>query len=472
IQDITATKQIEEEYERFFALSLDLLCIASFDGYFKRLSSAWERTLGFSQQELCAAPFLSFVHPDDEAATRIVWQKLADGQAIQGFENRFRCKDGGYRWLSWSATVLPHQQRLYAIARDITTQKTMLARLSYETHYDTLTGLPNRTFILEQLLQMAVPTAGSGFRLCAVLFVDLDSFKMINNGMGHVIGDQVLIAVSRRLKASLPPNSILTRFGADEFVILLPVLDTHMEALAVAERVHQCLQQPVLLEGWEIFLSASIGVAFNAPDMQHPNELLRNADTALHRAKMQGKRCTEIFDLLMHQQVTAQLQIANELQYILSRQELVLHYQPIVNLATGQIAGFEALVRWQHPRRGLLHPDAFLDVADEMGLVVALDYWVLRTACRQVRQWQQQLAAHSRLAINVNLSAKACNIRHFWPSLMQSWKRQVSIVAVCTSNSQKGHCSHPANGYSRCLRHSTLGRCMYTWTTLARAIRR
>lgn len=279
-------------------------------------------------------------------------------------------------------------------------------RLSQQMHnalHDALTGLPSRALFMNRLEHTVEYGKRHGNYLFAVLFLDLDRFKVVNDSLGHTIGDQLLSAVAGRLATCLRSTDTLARFGGDEFTILLEDLNDISDVLRVADRLQAELKLPFTLGEQEVFTTASIGIALNATDYDRPEDLLRNADIAMYRAKQQGSVRYEIFNTDMHIQVVTRLQLETELRRAVENQEFRIYYQAIVALDTGLLTGFEALVRWQHPERGLVLPTDFLPVAIEIGLSIPIDQWVLAQACRQTQQWQEQFPAHPPLKISVNL---------------------------------------------------------------------
>ena len=287
--------------------------------------------------------------------------------------------------------------------------------LKYNAFHDALTGLANRSLFMEHL-ERAVEHGkrDRNFRF-AVLFVDLDRFKLINDSLGHLIGDQLLIAIAGKLQACLRPTDIIARFGGDEFTILLENLSDISDTIRVAERIQTELSLPFDLSGQEVFITASIGIALNATGYNHPQDLVRDADIAMYRAKMGGKARYEIFNTSMHDRAVVRLQLETDLRRAIERQEFLIHYQPLVSLETGRIIGFESLLRWQHPERGLLFPPEFIVVAEEIGLMVAIDQWVMRQACHQIQQWQEQIKRYPPLSISMNI----CNQHFTQPNLVE-----------------------------------------------------
>lgn len=279
------------------------------------------------------------------------------------------------------------------------------AKLRHHVFHDALTGLPNRALFMERLKSAILRAQWYKDYLFAVLFIDLDRFKVVNDSLGHMVGDQLLIATAHRLRACLRPEDMVARLGGDEFVILLKNIKSISDATDVADRLQAKLALPFNLSGQEVFTSISAGIALSTTGYHQPEDLLRDADTAMYRAKVLGKARYEIFDTDMHDSVVRLLQLENDLRRAIEHHEFQIYYQPIVLVETGKITGFEALVRWQHPTRGLLSPVDFISMAEETGAIVAIGYWVLSEACRQLHTWQLEFSAKS-LTISVNLSSK------------------------------------------------------------------
>jgi diguanylate cyclase (GGDEF)-like protein len=270
--------------------------------------------------------------------------------------------------------------------------------------HDALTGLPNRALLADHLKLAIERARRREDHLFAVLFLDLDRFKNINDSLGHTIGDQLLIAIARRVEGCLRPMDTVARLGGDEFAILLDGLEDFSHAIHVAERVQDELMQPFNLKGHEVYTTASIGIALSTTGYDHPENILRDADIAMYRAKDNGKARYELFDTVMHTRAVALLKLENDLRRAIERQEFRVVYQPIISLQTDQLAGFEALVRWEHPERGPVSPDEFIPLSEETGLITEIGHWVLHEACRQMRQWQVSL--QRPLTLSVNLSGK------------------------------------------------------------------
>ncbi|MCS7226596.1 MAG: EAL domain-containing protein [Gloeomargarita sp. SKYB31] len=314
-------------------------------------------------------------------------------------------KDQRDFWVELTVLSLagPEKDEWVWVYRDITDQKQIEARLLYEATHDALTGLPNRTFLMDRLHQAhrrCQPAAGQYY---AVLFTDLDRFKLVNDSLGHTAGDEMLQEVARRLQRHLRPSDMLARIGGDEFVVLLEPVSGVAEAVAIAEQLLRVLQAPFLLQGQEVVLSSSIGICLNDNPDCSPADILRNADIAMYQVKLAGRCGVQVFQPRMHAQVMGQLALETALRRGLTQGEFVLYYQPVVHLQTGDIVGFEALVRWQQPGVGLVSPGVFIPVAEESGLIHPLSEWVLETTCQQLAQWRQQ---RPDLKVAINLSGQ------------------------------------------------------------------
>ena len=377
------------------------------------LSPRWKSILGYEEHEIASTPdeWMNRVHRDDIQQLKTDLDAHLEGRSPH-FENehRLRHRDGTYRWvLSRALAVRDGEGKTYRLTgsmADITERKGTEEQLLHDALHDELTGLPNRAFFLSLLERSMKRADRRRDYLFAVLFLDLDRFKLVNDSLGHAMGDDLLVAFSKRLQGSLRPGDLVARLGGDEFVVLLDDLRDATDATRVAERVQADLRSPFNLGSGDVFASASVGIALSQPRRAHPDDHLRDADTAMYRAKARGRAGYVVFDEEMHARAVAMLQLETDLRLAVERAEFRVHYQPIVSLKDGQIIGFESLLRWQHPERGLVLPDEFVSILEETGLIVVVGLWVMQVACRQARAWQEQVPRHRDLSISVNLSAK------------------------------------------------------------------
>jgi diguanylate cyclase (GGDEF)-like protein/PAS domain S-box-containing protein len=373
-------------------------------------SPRWKAMLGYADEELGEAPgeWLGRVHQDDRAALQQAFEAHCSGASDQfEYEYRIQHRDGSYLWmLARGMAVRDHAgqaTRVVGSQTDVTSRKHAERRLQHDAMHDALTGLPNRVLFLDRLdqairrAQRATPQAAA-----AVLFLDLDRFKLVNDSLGHQAGDLLLVAVAQRLEAAVRPPDTVARLGGDEFTVLLDGVSDAHEATLVAERVHQTLRAPFQIAERELFVDASIGIALAEADAA-PETVLRDADVAMYRAKADGKGRQAVFDARMHRQVMRRLDMETELRRAIENRALEVAYQPIVQAATGRIAGFEALCRWPDGAGGFVEPSEFVPIAEETGLIVPLGRWVLREAADQLAAWRRTPAG-AGLTMGVNVS--------------------------------------------------------------------
>jgi diguanylate cyclase (GGDEF)-like protein/PAS domain S-box-containing protein len=387
--------------ERLFEMTSDLLATISLDGRFTLLNPAWEAVLGWTREELLANPVHDLIHPDDVEQTLALLLAGNHRPAhLENFTNRYRHRDGSWRWLLWSARC--DGDVWYAAAKDVT-DRMWLERQALR---DPLTRLPNRLLLMDRTRQ-ALARIGRSGGVVALLFVDLDRFKAVNDNFGHDVGDRLLIAVAERLAEMMRDSDTVARLGGDEFVILGEEFETEDEALLLAERVVQTLREPFHVGTVEVSMPASVGVSVTHDAEADPENMLREADVAMYRAKDAGGRRQEIFDESLRRELTAHLEIEERLLRALPQDELVLTYQPIVPLTGGRAVGCEALVRWnpdgEEESIDDLLPSQFLPRAEESELIVKIGDWVLQTACAQAAKWRRQGIS---MPISVNVSAR------------------------------------------------------------------
>ncbi|MBD1861162.1 MULTISPECIES: EAL domain-containing protein [Trichocoleus] len=418
--DVTGRKQAEaalRESQERYALAVQGANDGLWDWNLKTneiyFSPRWKSMLGHQEDEIgsCPEEWLHRVHPEDVERLKAQIDLHLEGLSPHfESEHRMQHQDGSYRWmLSRGLAVRDADGKISRMAgsqTDVTSRKQVEKQLLHDAFHDVLTGLPNRALFMDRLGLSIERSKRPGNNLFAVLFLDLDRFKVINDSLGHMIGDQLLISIARRLEACLRGGDTVARLGGDEFTILLDDISDLDDATRIANRIHHALQSPFNLQGQEVFTSVSIGIALSETGYDWPEDLLRDADTAMYRAKSLGRACHKVFDRTMHLRAVELLHLETDLRRAIERQELRLHYQPIVSLTTGRIHGFEALIRWQHPERGLMSPAEFIPVAEETGLIVPVGLWVLREACQQAQKWQKQFSTSFPLTMSVNLSGK------------------------------------------------------------------
>jgi diguanylate cyclase (GGDEF)-like protein len=353
--------------------------------------------------------YLLRVHPEDRQRIREAIADHVERGVEFSVEYRVRRANGEYRSVISRAETKRNREgkaiQMAGIIEDVTQRKALESQLASMAFHDPLTTLPNRALFMDRLKHALDRSRRQEAKL-AVLFVDLDDFKELNDSFGHESGDQALIAVAERLRACLRPGDTVARLGGDEFTVLLERAGD-AEARRVAERILDKLGTPIAIEGRQFHVTPSIGVAFSDPTTQ-PNDLLRNADSAMYEAKRTGKARYEMFHTSMSTNVLERLDLENELRRAIEREEFVIHYQPKVLLEGLKVFAFEALVRWDHPRRGLISPDEFIPAAEETNLILPIDGWVLKEACNQVRVWQEQYPSQLPLRVCINISP-----RHF-----------------------------------------------------------
>jgi diguanylate cyclase len=398
----------EGRYRALFEQARDAMFITDLDGVILETNDAAVDLTGQSRHRLRGQTLHAlFGDPEDGRLLREVLQSRSGAQAV---EIRLRRPDGESRWcmlsLAPGVDASGGTVGFHGIAYDITARKEAEERLLHDALHDPLTGLPNRLLFSDRLgLALARWRRHPG-RRCAVLFLDLDNFKAVNDTLGHAAGDALLTGVADALLACIRGEDTVARLGGDEFAILLDTVDTDSDAVRAAERVQERLQQPIEYDGTFLLMSASIGISFPDHSEQTAADLLRNSDTAMYRAKAAGPARYAVFSRSMTDEPAVGPDLEADLRHALPRSEFVLQYQPILNLQGGQVAGMEALIRWHHPRLGVLLPHQFLDLADRVGLTVGLGDWVLRQACAQARLLMETIPRGGRPFIAVNLSAR------------------------------------------------------------------
>jgi diguanylate cyclase (GGDEF)-like protein/PAS domain S-box-containing protein len=403
-----------ESEERFRALteqSADIILIADSCGRIKYASPSIHTVLAV-KDNLTGTNIRNLVHPNDQAKTASVDSKLAthgpDASHNPIVELRLRHADGTWRHFECVVRNLLQHKNISGIvynARDITERKYAQEKLLFSATHDVLTGLPNRALFLGRLQSVVDQQKRHPHQYAAVLFVDIDDFKLVNDCYGHAIGDAFIKEVSNRLQFCTRSDGTVARMGGDEFTILVEDISDPSDAIRVAERIQSSFRQPFLLDGLEIFKCASIGIALTSAE-RSAEAVLQNADIAMYRAKDKGKACSELFDRKMHEQVINRLRIEAQLRHALENEELSLHYQPIVAVETGSVQGFEALLRWRPSESDSIPPSSFVPIAEQCGLIVPVSIWVLKTACLEVAGWRQRYPEDPPLYLSINVSAK------------------------------------------------------------------
>ena len=404
-----ALRESEERYRGLVELSPDSILVHS-EGKIVYINSAGAKLFGAAlTDEIIGKPALDFIHPDHREIVRERFRLiLTQGTKADPIEEKILCLDGRVINSEVSGSFIFYQGKpsVQNVIRDITERKAFEERLHHQAFHDLLTDLPNRALFLDRLKQALRRTRRrKGRKKVAVLFMDLDNFKVVNDSLGHEIGDRLLKAVGERLRGSLRPEDTLARLGGDEFTVSVENVEDPADAARVAERSLEAFREPFVLEGQELFIKPSIGISLGEAGTTSPEEMMRDADTAMYRAKKEGIGY-RVFEPVMYEQALRRLKMENELQRAIRTEEFVVHYQPIVSLTDGEVRRVEALVRWEHPKRGLLDPAEFMPMAEQTGLVVPVGEGVLKEACRQGQRWREEHPSIKLPIVSVNLSAR------------------------------------------------------------------
>ena len=401
----------------------DMIALVDMDGNRLYNSPAYQKVLGYSAEELSTTSSFEQIHPDDrhrviEAAEHA--RRTGEGRTL---EYRIRHKDGSWRVLESSASTILDKagkaEKMVIVNRDITARKHAEEKLLHQNFHDALTGLPNRSLFLDRVQRAFIHSMRHPEYKFALLFIDVDDFKKFNDSFGYAAGDAVIVELASRLASSLRRHQAvarlalmphgddsLARLGGDEFGVLLDDIKDPSDAIRVANRIQEAVAAPFAFNGQEVFSSASIGIVLSSTDRDRAEDLLRDADIAMCRAKTAGKARCEVFDGEMHARAVNRLRMERELRAAVARGEFLVHYQPIVQLESGRITGFEALIRWQHPERGVVGPADFIDLAEETGLIVPMNRWLLREICQQGRIWQSRYPSEPALTVTANITSK------------------------------------------------------------------
>jgi diguanylate cyclase (GGDEF)-like protein/PAS domain S-box-containing protein len=438
IRDITERKRSEEAL-RQLSRQNEMVLNSAGEGIFGLdlqgkttfINPAAARMTGWDIDELSGQRLHDFLHhskpdgtpyPSEECPIYAVFKT---GATLSRDNEVFWRKDGTHFPVEYVSTPIVEGDKILGAVvtfKDITERKALEKKLQYQAFHDPLTDLPNRALFMDRLGH-ALARAGQQASEVAVLFTDLDNFKVINDSLGHKAGDQLLVAVAQRLKACLRPVDTVARLGGDEFTLLLEGVTGVSDAARVAEQIAQELRAPFALEAQEVFATTSTGIAVSSSAQGQPTDLLRHADLAMYRAKSKGKACYEVFEPNMSTDALERLELETDLRRALGREEFRVYYQPEILLESGDIVGMEALVRWEHPEHGLLLPQEFLPIAEESNLIMPIGQWVLREACKQLRTWQEQYPNIAPLVMSVNLSTR----EFFQPSLIAEILRETGV---------------------------------------------
>ena len=405
-----ATSASENRFRSAFEDAPTGMAIVALNGIIQRVNAAFCARTGFTADALMGRPLDDLTPPEDRDGRP--WPRVDEGG--RETERRFVRKDGSVGWALWHHSMIDdadgHPAAFVSHCLDISKRKSAEAELAHQAHHDTLTGLPNRELFVQRLEGALDRRRESGGGRVAVLFVDLDNFKVVNDSLGHGAGDRLLEAVAERLRRVVRPQDVIARFGGDEFTVLVSDVHDEQHALRVADRLSSSLRAPIVLDGQQRFITASVGLSLAGETAggDSSQALLRDADAAMYRAKELGKARCEVFDDSMRARAVERLELESALRGAEERGELVLHYQPQVTLPEGTITGVEALLRWQHPEHGLIAPLRFIPIAEQTGLILPIGEWVIREACRQAAEW-----GDPDLVMSVNVSPRQLGSSEF-----------------------------------------------------------
>ncbi|WP_051050396.1 EAL domain-containing protein [Fortiea contorta] len=415
-QTETHLRQSEQRYASLAAAAPVGIFRTDAQGNCLYVNERWCKIAGISAEAAIAQGWLQGIHPHDLEKVATEWYQSAQENRPFQLEYRFQKPDGSVTWVFGQAVaetdaageIIGYVKTITDINEQLTARRDRQhaeEQLIYNALHDSLTGLPNRN-LLTKRLELAINRAKriENYHF-AVLFLDMDRFKIINDSLGHLVGDQLLTIIAHKLKSQIRTRDLAARLGGDEFVILLEDIDGIAGAIQVAERILSEFQSPLILNSYEVLITTSIGIVLGK-NYHLAENLLRDSDIAMYRAKAKGRSCYKVFDAQMHTQALMRLNLENDLRKALERQEFIIYYQPIFDLNNHHLVGFEALARWLHPTRGFVSPADFIPIAEETGLIVSLDNWMLSTACQQLADWQTQFPSLSPLKVNINLSVQ------------------------------------------------------------------
>ncbi|WP_051317064.1 putative bifunctional diguanylate cyclase/phosphodiesterase [Ectobacillus panaciterrae] len=429
-EGIQALSKSEQQYKTLFENHPDAVFSLDMSGNFQSANTSCMEILGYTFEELNGQSFLNYVVEDDQYMARDAIRQAKTGLS-QTFEVRACDKEKEFSYLQ--VTLIPtlvgnKTIGMYGIARDTTELKQKQRQVEHMAFHDALTSLPNRRKF-ENCLAEALKTATKRETMTAVLFIDLDRFKKVNDRLGHDIGDLLLIEVSKRLQQSLRSKDIVARQGGDEFTVLLTDVFSQQGAALTAERLLELLNEPIYVSGNELKITPSIGIALHPSHGTNVTKLMKNADIAMYRAKASGKNKYIFYSQEMSDVEDEKHFLEGELNQALQNNELVLHYQPQVNMETHEIIGFEALLRWKHPKFGMVSPAEFIPIAEETGLIIPIGEWILRTACQQAIEWHDRGYAHLKVGVNLSpLQFNQSNLVELVSSILEETKLPAHLL--------------------------------------------
>jgi diguanylate cyclase (GGDEF)-like protein/PAS domain S-box-containing protein len=407
-------QNVSDNKERYSTLTenmYDLISEMSVDGRYLFISTNYSDALGYEPSDIVDKNIAEFLYPEDKNEVMDAIISL-DPATLKQLIYRVVCKNGVVKWFESTGKTydtVKGEVRLVLVSRDITERQKYEEQIRYQAFHDSLTDLPNRTLFMDRLL-LALAHAKRNKKMLALIFLDLDRFKLINDTLGHEIGDRLLSEAAWRIKACVREEDTVARFGGDEFTIMLPDMANAEGAAKVAEKILENARLPFTIKGHELYLSISAGIALYPNDGIDADTLLKNADTAMYLAKEKNRNNYQFYTPELNKRIHERLMIEIEMRRAIEREEFILHYQPKINVNTGEMIGVEALVRWQHPERGLVPPVEFIPIAEETGMIVPLGEWVLRTACLQNKRWQD--SGYAPVSISVNLSARQFQLQN------------------------------------------------------------
>ncbi|HYI10478.1 MAG TPA: EAL domain-containing protein [Thermoanaerobaculia bacterium] len=403
----TALRESEARYRLMAENSTDLIARTNMDGEIVYASDAVRTLLGYEPWEMTGRSMFDFVHPDDHhILTRFSSEVRRTHGATATYSYRARRKDGEMVWFESTSRVIfdpeTHRMReIVSVSRDVSERRRAEEQIEYQAYHDALTGLPNRLLFRDRLT-IALAHSKRQQTPLTVMFLDLDRFKYVNDTLGHSLGDELLRAVAARLRSVLREGDTIARMGGDEFTVLLADNDSAEDAAKTAQKLLDVVARPLRLEGHELYITTSIGIALYPDDGDTAESLLKNADGAMYRAKESGRSSYQLCTRAMNSRTAERLSVENALRRVLERDELVIHYQPQVRLDTRKVVGMEALLRWNRPGHGLVQPATFIGIAEETRMIVPIGEWVLRQACRQAKEWQKEIYPGLRIAVNLS----------------------------------------------------------------------